>query len=212
MRSSLTLLTVAAALVVGPAAAQQQKPQPKKVQAKKAAAAPTGPKIRHQCKVGPYEKQTRLVMETVRDKPVYVAYWSSDGSFHCSFESWPGDGRAKWLDSSAGTVISLISGTMLIEKTKDKFLIHARDVDRMPYCGTFGQINGILTVPTKRGTNCDWKETEGEAAGRLNPEEPSAEAAPPTPTTEAAPPAQSAEGAQPNASVAAAVAPAPPAH
>ena len=187
MRSSLTLLAAAAALVVMPAQAQQQKPQPKPVQAKKAAA-PTGPKIRHQCKVGPYEKQTRLVMETIRDKPVYLAYWSSNGPFHCSFESWPGDGRAKWLDSSAGTVINLISGTMLIEKSKDKFVIHAREVDRMPYCGTFGQINGVLTVPTKRGVICDWKELEGDEAGKLNPsEEATPEAAPPTPTTEATP-------------------------
>lgn len=187
MRSYLALLSAAAALAVTPVAAQQQKPQPKAAQAKKAAA-PTGPKIRHQCKVGPYEKQTRLVMETIRDKPVYLAYWSSDGSFHCSFESWPGDGRAKWLDSSAGTVISLISGTMLIEKSKDRFLIHARDVDRMPYCGTFGQINGVLTVPTKRGVTCDWKETEGEDAGKLNPAEEAPPAAqPPSPTTEAVP-------------------------
>lgn len=188
MRSSLTFLTAALALGVTPVLAQQQKPPPKNVQAKKVAPAPTGPKIRHQCKVGPYEKQTRLVMETIRDKPVYLAYWSSDGSFHCSFESWPGDGRAKWLDSSAGTVINLISGTMLIEKTKDKFLIHARDVDRMPYCGTFGQINGVLTVPTKRGVTCDWKEAEGDEAGKLNPSEDTPpQATPPSPTTDATP-------------------------
>src|SRR5262245_50267585 len=78
----------------------------------------TGPKHRYQCKVGPYEKQTRLVMETIRDKPVYLAYWSSNGPFHCSFESWPGDGRATWVDSSAGTVVNLISGTMLIQREK----------------------------------------------------------------------------------------------
>lgn len=191
MRSTLTLLTAVAALAVAPAMAQQQKPPPKQAQAKKAAA-PTGPKVRHQCKVGPYEKQTRLVMETIRDKPVYLAYWSSNGPYHCSFESWPGDGRAKWLDSSAGTVISLISGTMLIEKTKDKFLIHAREVDRMPYCGTFGQINGVLTVPTKRGVICDWNEMESDEAGRLNaPEESPPAAAPPSPTTDAAPAAPS---------------------
>lgn len=165
-----------------PAMAQQQVQH----KAQKGKPAPTGPKIRHQCKVGPYEKQTRLVMETVRDKPVYVAYWSSNGPFHCSFESWPGDGRAKWMDSSAGTVINLISGTMLIEKTGAAFLVHARDVDRMPYCGTFGLINGVLTVPTKKGTDCNWKETEPEEAGRLNTEPPT-EATPPTPTTEAAP-------------------------
>lgn len=130
----------------------------------------TGPKQRHICKVGPYEKQTRLVMETIANKPVYLAYWSSNGPFHCSFESWPGDGRATWIDSSAGMVINLISGTMLIERNADKYLIHAREIDRQPYCGTFGTINGILTVPRKG--DCDWRETTSEEAGQLRPELP----------------------------------------
>jgi len=130
----------------------------------------TGPKHRYQCKVGPYEKQTRLVMETIRDKPVYLAYWSSNGPFHCSFESWPGDGRATWVDSSAGTVINLISGTMLIQREKSGFVLHAREVDRMPYCGTFGIISGILTVPTPKG-ECTWQETTSEEAGQLRAED-----------------------------------------
>lgn len=175
------LAAAAIAVAVSPASAQQKA----HIQQKKGKPVVTGPKIRHQCKVGPYEKQTRLVMETIRDKPVYLAYWSSNGPFHCSFESWPGDGRAHWTNSSAGTVISLISGTMLIERTGDKYLVHARDVDRMPYCGTFGLINGVLTVPVRKG-DCNWTETEPEDAGRLNSQdEPPAE--PPGPTTQAAP-------------------------
>jgi hypothetical protein len=164
MLARLTLLAAAIALAGPPALAQQKKVQQNKAQKGKQAV--NGPKLRHQCKVGPYEKQTRLVMETVKNKPVYLAYWSSNGPFHCSFETWPGDGRARWTDSSAGTVINLISGTMLIEKNGDKYFIHARDVDRMPYCGTFGLINGVLTVPARKG-NCDWKETESEEAGKL---------------------------------------------
>src|SRR5262245_44055406 len=123
----MTLAIVVIALAIGlhaPHAIAQAKDQPKD---QKKAAAPTkprpvltGPKHRYQCKVGPYEKQTRLVMETIKDKPVYLAYWSSNGPFHCSFESWPGDGRATWVDSSAGTVLNLISGTMLIQREKGK--------------------------------------------------------------------------------------------
>ncbi|MCC6531029.1 MAG: hypothetical protein IT531_00640 [Burkholderiales bacterium] len=145
-------------------------------------------KQRHQCKVGPYEKQTRLVMETVKDKPVYLAYWSSNGPFHCSFESWPGDGRATWVSSSAGTVINLISGTMLIEKNGDKYFVHAREVDRMPYCGTFGSINGVLTVPARKG-DCDWRDTDSDEAGRLQrgePPQPEQADPPPSPGSTAA--------------------------
>jgi len=154
-------VAIAVAFSATPALAQQKTSKGKQVV--------NAPKERHQCKVGPYEKQTRLVMETVKQKPVYIAYWSSNGPFHCSFETWPGDGRAQWTDSSAGTVINLISGTMLIEKNGDKYFVHARDVARMPYCGTFGSINGVLTVPARKG-DCDWRETDPEEAGKLNPE------------------------------------------
>ena len=152
---------IACALAISPTLAQQT--DQKKGKGKPVASAP---KQRYQCKVGPYEKQTRLVMETVKEKPVYLAYWSSNGPFHCSFESWPGDGRATWIDSSAGMVINLISGTMLIERSGDKYLVHAREVGRMPYCGTFGVISGILTVPTPKG-DCTWQETTSEEASQL---------------------------------------------
>jgi hypothetical protein len=144
-----------------------------------------GPKQRHQCKVGPYEKQTRLVMETVSNKPVYLAYWSSNGPFHCSFETWPGDGRAQWVDSKAGTVINLIKGTMRIERSGDKYYIHADEVDRMPYCGTFGLITGVLTMPRKG--QCDWKEMSPDDGNVLKQKEAPSEPDPAQAPQESAP-------------------------
>jgi hypothetical protein len=197
----MLLRSIAAAIAVAFACSPAQAAE----QAKSKAKAPArntaqGPKERHQCKVGPYEKQTRLVMETVKNKPVYLAYWSSNGPFHCSFETWPGDGRAQWVDSKAGTVINLISGTMLIERNGDKYFIHAREVDRMPYCGTFGTINGVLTVPARKG-NCDWAESTSEDAGMLKQnEEPPAENAPADPALaplEASPADRPAPGSEP---------------
>jgi hypothetical protein len=146
--------------------------------AKPAARAPTTAKVtpqpqqlkpdhRMQCKVGPYEKQTRFVMETAKGKPVYIAYWSSNGPFRCSFESRPQDGYATWMDASAGTVVKLIKGTVLIENQGNTYYVTARDVDRMTYCGTDGLINGVLTVP-RNGGECTWKETTSAEAGQLN--------------------------------------------
>src|SRR5512139_3179785 len=158
------LMLFAASVVVAatPAFAQQKKAPGKQ--------AVNAPKLTHQCKVGPYEKQTRLDMQTVKEKPVYIAYWSSNGPFHCSFETWPDDGRARWTDAKAATVIHMISGSIEIEKNGDKYFVHARDVARMPYCGTFGAINGVLTVPIRKG-DCDWKETEPEDAATTVPSE-----------------------------------------
>jgi len=122
-----------------------------------------------QCKIGPYEKQTRFALETANGKPVYLAYWSSNGPYRCSFESAPHDGRTNWLDASAGIVISMLKGTLLIEDEKTHFRITAREVDRMPYCGTFGVISGVLTVP-KDKKDCTWEEKTSEEAAHLDPE------------------------------------------
>jgi hypothetical protein len=170
MMLAVAVIAFAIGLYAPQAVAQAKEQHKEHKKAHKGKPVATGPKHRYQCKVGPYEKQTRLVMETVKDKPVYLAYWSSNGPYHCSFESWPGDGRARWVDSSAGMVVNLISGTMLIQREKGKFVLHAREVDRMPYCGTFGIISGILTVPTPKG-ECTWQETSSEEAGRLRAEE-----------------------------------------
>jgi hypothetical protein len=168
-------LAVAVMFALAPAHAQQNgkstaKPQQNAKSPAHGKRVAQGPKQRHQCKVGPYEKQTRLVMETVKNKPVYIAYWSSSGPFHCSFETWPGDGRAHWVDSKTGTVINLIKGTMRIERNGDKYYIHADEVDRMPYCGTFGLITGVLTVPTKKGP-CDWKDMSTDDGNVLKQKE-----------------------------------------
>lgn len=122
-----------------------------------------------QCKIGPYEKQTRFALETANGKPVYIAYWSSNGPYRCSFESSPGDGKTNWLESSVGIVVSMLKGTLLIEDEKTHFRIVARDVDRMPYCGTFGVISGVLTVP-KNKKDCVWEEKTSEEAANLDPE------------------------------------------
>ena len=119
-----------------------------------------------QCKIGPYEKQTRFALETANGKPAYIAYWSSNGPYRCSFEAAPNDGKTRWQDSSIGIVVSMLSGTLLIEDDNTHFTITAREVDRMPYCGTFGMISGVLTVP-KNSQDCTWVEKTSAEAGHL---------------------------------------------
>lgn len=154
----LLMPALACALAAGPAIAADP--------ARKTKARPVV-KEKLECKIGPYEKQTRFVMETVKGKPVYLAYWSSDGPYRCSFEAAPGDGRTRWLDSSVGIVVSMRSGTLLIEDDKAHFSITAREVERMPYCGTDGMISGTLTVP-KNKQDCTWEEKTSAEAGHLN--------------------------------------------
>lgn len=116
---------------------------------------PLKPDHRMQCTVGEYAKQVRFVMQTNKGKPIYVAWWSSNGPFHCSFESRREDGR--WADSAAGTTIALRNGSLLIERQGDFYNVRVLEVDRMTHCGTEGAINGTLVVPRIRGV-CTWTE------------------------------------------------------
>ena len=157
------IAAMTAALVIAGASSNAAEP----AQKGKARAKPVVKELL-QCKIGPYEKQTRFAIETADGKPAYIAYWSSNGPYRCSFESSPQDGKTKWLDSSVGIVISMLKGTLLIEDEKTHFRITAREVDRMPYCGTFGVISGVLTVP-KNKKDCTWEEKTSEEASHLDP-------------------------------------------
>lgn len=168
MRNQLAALAAAALFALPAAAAQTEaKPEAKPLPKPKPRAQPVVKKLL-QCKIGPYEKQTRFAMETANGKPVYLAYWSSNGPYRCSFEAAPGDGKTRWMDSSLGIVVTLLSGTLIVEDDKTHFTITARDVDRMPYCGTFGVISGVLTVP-KDKQECTWQEKSSDEAGHLPP-------------------------------------------
>ena len=151
---------VTAALLLALAAASPAQAQKKAARAEKV--------DRHQCRIGPEEKQTRFIMETVQNKPVYLAYWNKVGGYRCSFEARrSGDGYTRWSETSVGTVIKLIQGTLLIERNGNDFEITLRDVDRMTYCGQFGLLSGVLTVPANKA-ECTWKEMTSEEAGDLN--------------------------------------------
>jgi hypothetical protein len=154
--AAVLILSIGTALAAEPASKPKSKPKPVVKQLL-------------ECKIGPYEKQTRFAMQTANGKPVYIAYWSSNGPYRCSFESSPNDGRTRWLDSSVGIVVSMLKGTLLIEDDNTHFTITAREVDRMSYCGTFGTISGVLTVPkAKNNLDCTWEEKTSEEAGHLN--------------------------------------------
>jgi len=161
MHKQLFAAITALALATGVANAAEQ------VQKKPAVIKKPVVKKLFQCKVGPYEKQTRFALETANGKPAYIAYWSSNGPYRCSFESSPHDGKTRWLESSVGIVVSMLEGTLLIEDEKSHFRVTAREVNRMPYCGTFGVISGVLTVP-KDKKDCVWEEKTSEEAGRLD--------------------------------------------
>lgn len=113
------------------------------------------------CTFGPYERQVRFAMELVKGKPSYIAFWNSSGAFRCSFDAKRDDAMSKWADYGDNTVITLLrgKGSALIEKERGGYLVRVQDLDRMPFCGTHGEITGILTMTRQKGgkTECHWQ-------------------------------------------------------
>src|ERR1043166_7143121 len=138
-----------------------------------------------QCRIGASERlQTRLAMQITKNKPVYVAFWNSNGPYRCSFEARrSGDGFTRWSETNVGTLVTLIKGTVLIRHVGKDFEVTMRDVDRMTYCGQFGKLSGTFTVPANK-SECTWQEITSEEAGDLNQPAP---APAPSPQSEASP-------------------------
>lgn len=112
------------------------------------------------CTFGPFERQVRFAMEWARGKPQSVAFWSSSGSYRCSFDAKRDDAFSKWADYGNSTLVTLLrgNGATLIEKEHNVFLIRVKELDRMRFCGTEGEINGVLTITrTKTRTECRWE-------------------------------------------------------
>jgi hypothetical protein len=113
------------------------------------------------CTFGPYERQVRFAMELVKGQPSYIAFWNSSGAFRCSFDAKRDDAMSRWADYGNHTLITLLrgKGSALIEKEHSGYLVRVQELDRMPFCGTTGEITGILTLTRQKGgkAECHWQ-------------------------------------------------------
>lgn len=114
----------------------------------KAAKAPRAPAMeKFSCRTGPNDEQVRLIAQVVKSRPMEFAYYSRLGTSVCSIHGRRGDAYTKWEDRGGGkTAVRLLAGSAQLEYRLGHFSIKFAEVDRMRYCGMYGELNGSVEV------------------------------------------------------------------
>jgi hypothetical protein len=105
------------------------------------------------CRSGPNDEQVRLIVEAVKGRAMEFAFYTRLGTRVCSIHGRRGDAHTKWEDSDAetGTAhIKLFTGSALLEYAPGRVKVTFSDVDRMHYCGMYGELNGLVEAVLKK--------------------------------------------------------------
>ncbi len=121
---------------------------PKSAKASKTPKAPLLEKL--SCRTGPNDEQARLIVEAVKGRAMEFAFYSRLGTRVCSIHGRRGDAYTKWDDEEGKAHVKLLTGSAEIEYAPGQVKIKFSDVDRMRYCGMYGEINGSVEVISKQ--------------------------------------------------------------
>jgi len=112
------------------------------------------PQEKFTCRTGPNDEQVRLIVEAVKGRAMEFAFYSRLGTRVCSIHSRRGDGTTRWEDAEGGmgkALIKLFTGHALLEYMPgQRVKVTFSDVDRMHYCGMYGELNGLIEVVQKK--------------------------------------------------------------
>jgi hypothetical protein len=106
------------------------------------------------CRTGPNDKQARLVVAVVKGRPMEFAYYSRLGTNVCSIHGRRGDFYTKWEDQDGKAMVKLRAGNAELEYRPGYAKLTFLEVDRMPYCGSVGELNGVVEVASKK-SDCE---------------------------------------------------------
>ncbi|MEO7726345.1 MAG: hypothetical protein ABIS45_03775 [Burkholderiales bacterium] len=105
------------------------------------------------CSTGPNDEQVRLIAEAVKGRAMEFAFYSRLGTRVCSIHSRRGDGLTRWEDAEGGggkSLVRLLAGNALLEYESGHVKLTFSDVERMPYCGMYGDLNGVIEAVIKK--------------------------------------------------------------
>ncbi len=105
------------------------------------------------CSTGPNDEQARLIVMAVKGRVMEFAFYSRLGTRVCSIHAQRGDSFTKWQDDDAvggNAAIKLLTGSAQLEYQPGHALIKFTDVERMKYCGMYGELNATVEVFTKK--------------------------------------------------------------
>ncbi len=155
----MRILAIAAALSVLSAAATAAEPA-----AKASARTPRPPHAvqpgkkspaleKFSCSTGPNDEQVRLIVEAVKGRAMEFAFYSRLGTRVCSIHSRRGDGQTNWEDAEGAggkALVRLRTGNALLEYEAGHVKLTFSNVERMPYCGMYGDLNGVIEAIIKK--------------------------------------------------------------
>lgn len=121
---------------------------PKAVTAKKM---PSEEKL--SCRTGPNDEQVRLIVQAVKGTVREFAFYSRLGPRVCSIHAQRGDAYTKWYDDKrvpGHAAVKLLSGRARIAYKPGHVVLKFFDVERMPYCGMSGELNGTVELINKK--------------------------------------------------------------
>ena len=105
------------------------------------------------CRTGPNDEQVRLIVEAVKGRAMEFAFYSRLGTRVCSIHGRRGDAHTKWEDAegaSGKAVVKLFTGSAVLEYEPGHVKIQFSDVNRMHYCGMYGELNGSIEAVMKK--------------------------------------------------------------
>jgi hypothetical protein len=108
------------------------------------------------CRTGPNDKQVRLIVQAVKGTIREFAFYSRMGTGVCSIHAQRGDAYTKWYDDKRApgqAAVRLLSGRARIAYKPGHVVLKFFDVERMPYCGMYGELNGTVEL-TKKNSEC----------------------------------------------------------
>jgi hypothetical protein len=99
------------------------------------------------CLSGRPELHARIAFEAVGGQVMNFAYYSRWNSYTCSMDIDRADPRVRWRMTPEGaTRVQTPHGMILIRAQPDAYVFEFLGVQRMKFCGMFGEIKGTLKV------------------------------------------------------------------
>jgi hypothetical protein len=81
------------------------------------------------------------------------AFYSRLGTRVCSIHAQRGDAYTKWYDEKGApghAAVKLLSGRATLAYKPGHVVLKFSDVERMPYCGMEGELNGTIELSAKK--------------------------------------------------------------
>lgn len=106
------------------------------------------------CMVGDDNLQARIAVGVDRGTIQSIAFYSKWKPYTCSIALERGDWQGRWTERNGVTTVPLEGGSLSFHLNGDHLVFTFKNVNRMRYCGMYGELNGTMSINTRNTTQC----------------------------------------------------------